>query len=119
MPNIFILGGYPMYVILLAGALALGAAIGFARRPEGRKLPVIGALSAATALFTLTGVAACLQAVGLETAGNPEWAKSPDIHLILIQGFGEAMSPAVLGFALLALTWLLVAVGHRRLARDG
>jgi hypothetical protein len=36
---------------------------------------------------------------------------------VLSQGFAESMSPGIVGFALLSLTWLVVSVGLRRIGR--
>ncbi len=47
---------------------------------------------------------------------RPEWANSPKVHLIILEGFGESMSPGILGFSLLALVALECAVGMRRSA---
>jgi hypothetical protein len=35
-----------------------------------------------------------------------------------MQGIAEAIAPASLGFTLLALAWLVVAVGQRKLVRE-
>jgi hypothetical protein len=47
----------------------------------------------------------------------PEVAKSPELKLILLMGVSESLSPAVLGFSLLAVAALLCAYGERRALR--
>jgi hypothetical protein len=37
--------------------------------------------------------------------------------LIVMTGVAESLSSVILGFSFLTLVWLLMAVGHRRLAR--
>lgn len=105
-----------MLFVLLLGALAAVAAIRFAWKPDERRIGAVRALSVATLCSIGVGTCSDLAAVGQHVAHNPEWAHSPDLHLLLLEGFAESMSPGILGFALLAITWLVMAVGHRRLA---
>lgn len=109
-------GGVPMLFVLLLGVLAVVAAVGFAWRPDEKRIGAVRALSLAT--FCSVGVGTCsdLAAVGQHVTGNPEWAHSPDLHLLLLEGFAESMSPGILGLSLLTIAWLVMAVGHRRLA---
>jgi hypothetical protein len=109
-------GGFPMLFVILFGLIALVAAALFVWRPEARKLDTIQALGRATLFSAVTGVAADLAAVGYHVPASPEWAHSPDLPLIVMVGFAESMSPAILGFSFLSLVWMLLAVGHRRLA---
>src|SRR5687767_4885219 len=109
-------GGWSMWVVLLFGLITLVASGLFAFRPDERKIGFIRAMSAATLFSILSGVASCIAAVMHHVPQHPEWSKSPDIHLIVMQGIGESMAPAVLGFTLLSLVWLVAAMGVRRLA---
>ncbi len=111
-------GGYPMWFILVFGVVALIAATLFAARPEATKVGAIKALTVATLLSVGSGVASDIAAVGLKVPANPAWAHSPDLALIVMQGVGESMSPAIMGFSLLSMVWLVVAVGQRRLSRQ-
>jgi len=109
-------GGVPMLFVLLLGVAAAVAAVRFAWRPDERRIGAVRALTVA-ALFSI-GVGTCsdLAAVGHNIASNDEWAHSPDMPLMVLQGVSESMSPGILGFALLTIAWLVMAVGHRRLA---
>jgi hypothetical protein len=112
-------GGWPMWVVLLYGLITLVAAGFFAARPEEPKIAFIRAMSTATVFAVLGGVASCLGAVMANIPNNPEFAKSPELHLIIMVGFGESLAPAILGFVLLSLVWVVTAAGVRRLARAG
>ena len=115
----FVNGGFSMWVILIVGVLALVAAAGFARRPDPAKLPRIEQLAIAVKWSSIAGVATDFAAVGLTVPSRPEWAKSPDLPLIILQGVGESMSPLFFGGAFLSSIALLLAAGHGRLRAQG
>jgi hypothetical protein len=116
---IFMLGGgLSMWFVLLFAAFTLAAAIGFARRPDPRRGDAVRSFSWATAFSITSGVCLNLAAVGSKVPENPEWANSPRIHLIVMQGIAESLAPAILGFMLLSLAWTVMAIGHRRLSRE-
>lgn len=114
MLEVFRDGGFPMWFILVFGLVALGAAVRFAVRPRPEAMAPIRALTTATLFSIGSGTAAALAAVGKKVPANPEWAHSPDLHLIVMTGIGESMAPAILGCSLLSLVWLVMAVGERR-----
>ncbi|MBM4321286.1 MAG: hypothetical protein FJ125_15400 [Deltaproteobacteria bacterium] len=101
------------------GLVALVAAALFVWRPDVRKVETVRALERAVLFSTLSGLVSALAAVGYKVPANPEWARSPDMPLIVMTGIAESMSAPILGFTVLSLVALLVAVGHRRLARRG
>ena len=115
MLEFFLAGGYSMVLVLLFAALTLVAAIAFMRRPKEKDVGRIRALSAATVFTVLGGFSANLAAVFTKVPGNLEWAHSPDLALIVMTGLGEALTPAILGFTLLSITWLITAAGVGRL----
>jgi hypothetical protein len=119
MPEWFIAGGWVMWFLAGVGGLAVLAAAGFARRPDRSQLPRIEGLSRALAWGVVTGVATDLAAVGSHIPARPEWAHSPDLPLLVLQGVGESMSPAMFGGALLSVVALLTAAGHGRLRAQG
>jgi hypothetical protein len=130
-------GGLPMLFILIFGLIALGAAFYFALRAARRSLAFIKCMAAATLFSTLAttcaDVGATLSAAGkvydvsdpqgssAEQRFTPETARGADVATtfkvmrVVVEGFAESTSPGILGFALLALTSMLVAVGRRRL----
>lgn len=115
----FVAGGWSMWFLVLIGALSLIAAAGFARRPDPAQLERIASLSRAVAWSTLVGVASDLAAVGYTIPHKPEWAHSPDLALLVLEGVAESMSPAILGGAILSVSALLVAAGCGRLRAHG
>src|SRR5262249_43520296 len=114
MKEFFQAGGYSMWLVLLFGGVALVSAVRFAIRPELRKLSGLRALAAAATLAVLSGIAADFTAVMWHVTGRDDWMHSPDVPFIVMRGLGEAVTPATLGFTLLSLTWIGVAVGTRR-----
>jgi hypothetical protein len=53
--------------------------------------------------------------MGAKVPNIPELANSPRFDLVVIEGLAEAMSPAILGFSILCLVWVIAAIGERRL----
>jgi hypothetical protein len=114
-PGIFI-----VLFVAIVGLAALWRAIRFALRPTEHGLAVLRPLSAATTFATLgaflhgvvTGLLNVVQ--GLEHAEDP--AATAKAWQLFLAGLAEATVPLILAFALLAVAWLLVAVGLRRQA---
>lgn len=101
---------------LIVGFGALGLAFSLALRPGERKLAVLRPLSVSTVFASVAalcaGVGICLKNVG----DGMQQAAAPATTVLLVAGLAEALVPAILGFALLAVAWLLAAVGlHRQL----
>lgn len=115
MAALFAAGGIPMFFIVAFGLIALVAAVLFAIRPDVRKVEAVKSLSIATVLSVFAGVASDFAAVGYNVPRHPEWSRSPNVGLIILEGFAESMSPAIFGFSMLAVVWMIMAVGHRRL----
>jgi hypothetical protein len=107
-------GGYAMWFILVLGGVTLGIAVSFVVRPAERKLAVLRPMS--VLFLTLSGLFAGLAATMKAVTSVPEFADSPDLHKYVMIGLGESMCNAILGFSLLALAWLVTAVGMRRQA---
>jgi hypothetical protein len=115
----FVSGGWVMWLLLVVGALAVLACAKFARLPDPKQLARIGELRRALAWGTFVGIASDLAAVGLHINARDDWAHSPDLALLVLQGIAESLSPAMLGGGLLVVTSLLLAAGHGRLNRLG
>ncbi len=111
------MGGVPMIFVLLFGALTLAAAIAFARRPVERMVGMIRGMSIATVFIVLSAIASGLVAVSTNVPQTPEWANHPQIHLIILAGIGESLTPAIVGFSFLAMAWLVTSLGVRRMGQ--
>ena len=114
MIELFVEGGYPMWFLLVSALAALGAAANFAARPSPRRLGLTRALSSTTLAAILMGTASDVAAVGHHA---PEYLAShpgETMASVALQGLGESMSPAILGFSCLALVCLLIALGMHR-----
>jgi len=111
-------GGWAMWFVLGLGLCALAAAASFALRPDSRRGEVVRSFSLATLFSSVATVSLDLAAVGSKVPANPEWANSPRLHLIVMEGIAESLAPAILGFTLLSFVWIVMAVGQRRLTRE-
>jgi hypothetical protein len=115
MMTLFREGGFPMWFLLLFSLLALGAAGCFAHRPEPRFLRLTVAMGLATLWTTLTGTCAALAMVGHQA---PSYlSRHPELSMteVLLQGAAESLSACIMGFTVLSLVSLCVAVGFFRL----
>jgi hypothetical protein len=119
MPDWFVAGGVSMWFLMVVGALAMWAGGRFALRPDPSQLDRIRELRSALAWGSVAGVASDLAAVGYHIPNRPEWAHSPDLPLLVLQGVGESMSPALFGGAILSVIALLCAAGFGRMRTHG
>jgi hypothetical protein len=111
-------GGWAMFFVLAFGSMAFIAAVVFAARPHPGRVDVVRALTRASVFSIAAGIVADVAKVGSTVANKPEFSQHPKVHLILLQGLSESMAPGILGFTILSLVWLVMAVGHRRLGRE-
>jgi hypothetical protein len=104
-------GGWSMWIVLLFGLGTLVAAGVFVFRRDLGKLALVRSLTLATVFAIATGLCANVAAV---MTNAPEHA--PEGHLVqaVMQGLAESLAPGILGFTMLSISWLLVAVGTRR-----
>ena len=114
MATLLLEGGFPVFFLLAFGLAAMGFAIRFAIAPSWRVLKTTLALSAATGLTSINGIFTALSAVGHHA---PEYLKRhPESTLaeVVLLGVGESMSPGILGFTILSLIALILALGVHR-----
>ena len=114
MITLFMEGGFPMWFLLVFGLGTLGFAGRFAWAPLRRTLRVTLALGAATSFTTFTGVASAFAAVGHHAAKYHQAHPELTFAHVLALGAAESLAPAILGFTVLSLTGLLVALGFHR-----
>ncbi|MDC0707739.1 hypothetical protein POL68_04590 [Stigmatella sp. ncwal1] len=114
MSDFFVAGGWGMYPTLLAGLGLLAASLQYARRPEKRYVPLMGALGlftlSAGGLGFITGFMACLRGFAEnEAVRNPT---------VLALGLQEALHNIVLALLLGMVAALLASMGAWRLSRQ-
>lgn len=115
MIQFFMNGGFPMWFILAFGLASLVGAVLFARRPDELRLGSLRAMSWATAFASFAGFIAGV-AVTFAACANLSPEDAPNWHVYAIMGISESSSNLILGASFLALTWLVIAIGLRRLA---
>jgi len=103
-------GGWSMWLVLIFGLATLVAAAVFVFRRDLGKLALVRALTLATVFAVATGLCGNVAAVMHYAAGDTD----APVHVVVMQGLAESLTPGVLGFTLLSISWLLVAVGTRR-----
>lgn len=110
--------GPVFFFFALVGLVTLAVAIRFAFRPAERTLGLIRPLCAATTYSSLAaffaGIANGMFALVrvLDSAGDA--AAPARVGRMALGGFAESPIALVLGFGIVSVAWLLVAVGLRR-----
>ncbi|HXK16470.1 MAG TPA: hypothetical protein VNG33_01600 [Polyangiaceae bacterium] len=114
MATLILEGGFPVFFLLAFGLAALAFAVRFATAPSQRVFRTTLALSAATLFTSINGIFAAFSAVGHHA---PEYLKhhpASSLSEVILLGMGESMSPGILGFTLLSLIALILALGVYR-----
>jgi hypothetical protein len=106
-------GGFPMVAVVLLGAVTLISAFVFAVRADAASERFVVWMGLSTLCSILCGVASDL-ATTLSVVTLEEMPFELRIQ-IAMKGTAESMAPAIVGFALLSLVALMLAVGKRRL----
>jgi hypothetical protein len=106
-----VLGPVSVLFIVIVGIATVVTAASFAVNPRERTLAILRPLTASTAFAT---VSATMAGVAMALKNGAAGALSRDALQLLVAGLAESAVPGVLGFALLAVAWLLAAVGFRR-----
>jgi hypothetical protein len=106
------------FFVVIVGLATLATAIQFAFRPSEKTLSVLRPLCAATAFSSLAafflGVANVLVVLNRTLERGTDAAASAQAWRTLMGGLAESPAALILAFALLSVSWLLVAVGLRR-----
>lgn len=114
MVDFFRAGGFNMFVLAGLGVAMLWTAVRFARNADPQRLSLIRALTWVLVFASVTGFVVNLGATAKYVARlEPE-----DPVSALLMGFAESTANIALGGGIGVLTWLLVAVGVRRMPGD-
>lgn len=105
-------GGYNMWVLAAVGLVMLGTAIQFARHADPHRLSILRALTIAIVVASIAGFIGGLIKTGSGLSDTPE------LMLIMVRGFVESCANLVLGGAFVVITWVLIAIGVRRMPSD-
>ena len=113
MPHYLRAGGYSTWIVIVLGLVLLIAAVRFLITASPRRLAFLRAMSIAYALMIIGGTATNFTAVFYGVVRMHPDGTPVDLDNLL-WGFGEALTPVGMGFSLLGLIWLLIAIGVRR-----
>lgn len=116
MLDFFRAGGFAMFPITVLGIALLITGIKFARNADAQRLSLIRALTTTIVFAMILGVASGLASTAKFVATQPDGQKEPLPYLL--QGFAETMTNVILGGSFVVLTWILVAVGVRRMPSE-
>jgi hypothetical protein len=109
-------GGYNMWVLAAIGLVMVGTAIQFARSADPHRLSIVRALTVAIVVASIAGFIAGLIKTGGAVGTTPH---ELDERLpAMIHGFVESCSNLVFGGAFVVITWVLIAIGVRRMPHD-
>ena len=113
MPYYLRAGGYTTWILLVLGIVLAIAAARFIRGATPRRLAFLRAGSVAYVLFMFGGVFTNVTVV-LWAVTRHRAPGTPIEVDVLLQGLGEAITPAGLGLSILGMVWLMIAIGVRR-----
>lgn len=113
MLNAFREGGWGMYPTLIVGLIALASAVRFAWQANAKLRGFINAMSLSAAMCGLTGFVTGLISTG-SYIGKRE-LKGQEALLTLLMGTKESMNNLALALLLLAIIFVVIAIGQRRI----
>jgi hypothetical protein len=106
-------GGFGMWPVLVFGLMTLAASGRFAMRVERKTRNFIDAMYKVVLFSALTGLFSNLAAT-FHYLATRDLAPGT-LGTTLCQGLQESVGPVIMGSAFLALTFMFVAIGQRRL----
>ena len=116
--QLFTDGGWGMFPILGVGIVGLLTSAYYALRADPKTRGFLDLLAKGLFWFIVTSFASNLVAVMHALGSNMSFEESAAgdrmMTRILYVGFGESLSPMVMGPAFLALIYTLTAIGQRR-----
>jgi hypothetical protein len=113
MLEFFAAGGFSMPIVLALGLAAVLTASLALARPDARRIQTARGLERAQIHLVIAAVAMNVWTVGSHAPRISEREGVPLAPVVLL-GFAESLTPAVLGFSLLMLSSILLAAAARR-----
>ena len=109
-------GGFNMWFLAAIGGVMVWTAIRFARHADPHRLSILRALTVAIVVASIGGFIAGLIKTCSFAGDTPE----EFAHQLptLVHGFAESCTNLVFGGAFVVITWVLVAVGVRRMPHE-
>jgi hypothetical protein len=112
MIEFFRAGGIAMWFILALGLVTCVSGVLYAKAKTRATLVRLALFSVATLFAAVAGVTAGFATVFMQVPAREEWARNPEMPLIVMMGIGESLTTLVLGSALLMIAWTIAAAGH-------
>jgi hypothetical protein len=101
-----------MFPTLIFGLIGVAAALRCAVRADGRMFGFLSTLATAVLFFSLSGFTTGIVATGNYVVGHE--LRGEELGATLVAGVQESTNNLALGFTLVGLIHLLLAVGKRR-----
>lgn len=116
MLDFFRAGGVNMFALAVLGIVMIVTAVRFARNADPHRLSILRALTWVLTFSSIAGFITGLVSTCKYVVREPEAIKDPLPYLLM--GFSESCSNLILGGSIAVITWILVAVGVRRMPHD-
>ena len=101
-----------LWFAVLVALGAFGVAISYLRRPADRKLASMRPLSLGSLFAALASLTGGWATVLQGAAATPQWTSRGVSNLLM--GAAETLIPVFTTLAILAVSWVIVAIGMRR-----
>ena len=101
-------------VILVLGLVSVGVSVSFLLKPTEVKLGFIRPLSIATTYASIVGFVTGLAVTLTNISWELKDGGSSGSSAIFLSGISEALISAIIGFSLLTVAWIAVALGMRK-----
>lgn len=111
MANLVLEGGFPVFFLLAFGLVAMAFAVRFATAPSQRVFRTTLVLCVATLLTSINGMFAAFAAVGHHAPDYVKQHPGSSLAEVVLLGLAESMASGILGFTVLSLIALILALG--------
>lgn len=118
MIDFFRAGGFSMFILLAMGLVLVPYGVLFAKSADPQRLSLIRALTKALVFASIVGFLTNLAATAKGVVYIIEHEPKENPLVYLLGGFAESCAAPILGGGLAVITWILVAVGVRRMPSD-